>query len=52
MLINILLQISSSVGEVIFNDPLTTARDEAKKLTEAGIDIVIVLSHCGLKVDE
>lgn len=32
-------------------DEVETVRIEAKKLKDRGIDIIIVLSHCGLDVD-
>ncbi|XP_053617425.1 apyrase-like [Plodia interpunctella] len=42
---------SSNSHNVIFLDPVETARKEAKLLTDEGVDIIIVLSHCGLDVD-
>lgn len=34
-----------------FLDEVETVNDEAKRLKEMGVDIIIVLSHCGLDVD-
>jgi len=34
-----------------FLDEVETVNDEAKRLKEKGVDIIIVLSHCGLDVD-
>ncbi|EZA61540.1 apyrase isoform X2 [Ooceraea biroi] len=34
-----------------FLDEVETVNDEAQRLKEKGIDIIIVLSHCGLDVD-
>lgn len=31
---------------------MKTVNDEAQRLKEKGIDIIIVLSHCGLNVDK
>ncbi|XP_013184063.2 apyrase [Amyelois transitella] len=42
---------SSNSRNVIFLDPIETAEREAKLLTDLGVDIIIVLSHCGLDVD-
>ncbi|XP_013144849.1 PREDICTED: apyrase-like isoform X1 [Papilio polytes] len=42
----------SSPGKVVFTDPLEATEREANLLTEKGIDIIIVLSHCGLEVDK
>ncbi|XP_026314215.1 apyrase-like [Hyposmocoma kahamanoa] len=41
----------SSPGKVVFMDPGEATDREAKKLTEKGVDIIILLSHCGLKKD-
>ncbi|XP_068623877.1 apyrase-like [Battus philenor] len=45
-------KISSSPGNVTFLDPITTVKKEASMLTQNGVDIIIVLSHCGLEVDK
>ncbi|XP_047999443.1 apyrase-like isoform X1 [Leguminivora glycinivorella] len=37
---------------VKFLDPIPIVQREAKLLTEQGIDIIIVLSHCGIYVDK
>ncbi|XP_063628749.1 apyrase-like isoform X2 [Cydia splendana] len=43
--------LSNSEG-VKFLDPLPVVQKEAKLLTDQGVDIIIVLSHCGLYVDK
>ncbi|XP_045522524.1 apyrase-like [Pieris brassicae] len=45
-------QMSSSPGKVKFLDPIKSAKTEADALTEKGVDIIILLSHCGLDVDK
>ncbi|OWR55135.1 apyrase [Danaus plexippus plexippus] len=45
-------KILSSAGNVEFTDPGEAMRREAKWLNEKGVDIIIVLSHCGLEVDK
>ncbi|XP_050679623.1 apyrase-like [Leptidea sinapis] len=45
-------QTSSNPGRVKFLDPIKTVKMEAQLLTDRGIDIIIVLSHCGLEVDK
>lgn len=42
----------SSPGGVVFTDPYEATRKEANRLTEDGVDIIILLSHCGLDVDK
>ncbi|XP_045539153.1 apyrase [Papilio machaon] len=42
----------SSPGNVVFTDPLEATDREAKLLAEKGVDIIIVLSHCGLEIDK
>ncbi|XP_053617361.1 apyrase-like [Plodia interpunctella] len=42
----------SSPGRVIFTDPGEATRREVQALTEQGVDIIILLSHCGLDVDK
>lgn len=41
----------SSTEKLKFLDEVETVNDEAKRLKEQGVDIIIVLSHCGLDVD-
>ncbi|XP_041971871.1 apyrase-like [Aricia agestis] len=45
-------KMSSNSGNAIFNDPIEAAEREAQILTEKGVDIIIVLSHCGIEVDK
>ncbi|KAL0818357.1 hypothetical protein ABMA28_008835 [Loxostege sticticalis] len=42
---------SSNPGNVTFLDPIETVKKEAQQLTDEGVDIIIVLSHCGLPLD-
>ncbi|CAH0595089.1 unnamed protein product [Chrysodeixis includens] len=42
----------SSPGKVKFTDPKEAARREAEALSEKGVDIIVLLSHCGLEVDQ
>ncbi|XP_068623426.1 apyrase-like [Battus philenor] len=42
----------SSPGKVVFTDPFEATAREAKLLTEKGVDIIILLSHCGLEIDK
>ncbi|XP_075983775.1 apyrase-like [Anticarsia gemmatalis] len=42
----------SSPGKVKFTDPKAAARREAQALYEQGVDIIILLSHCGLDMDK
>lgn len=35
-----------------FTDPREATKREAKELNDKGVDIIIVLSHCGLEVDK
>ncbi|KAK1129395.1 hypothetical protein K0M31_019127 [Melipona bicolor] len=41
----------SRTGKLKFLDEVESVNDEARRLKSQGIDIIIVLSHCGLKVD-
>ncbi|XP_011876676.1 PREDICTED: apyrase-like [Vollenhovia emeryi] len=41
----------ASTEKLKFLDEVETVNDEAKRLKEKGVDIIIVLSHCGLDVD-
>ncbi|CAG9104866.1 unnamed protein product [Plutella xylostella] len=43
---------SSSPDGVVFLDPVNTTKFYAEKLNREGIDIIILLSHCGLIVDK
>ncbi|XP_045503450.1 apyrase-like [Colias croceus] len=45
-------QTSSNPGKVLFLDPIKAAKKEAQLLTDEGIDIIILLSHCGLDIDK
>ncbi|KAJ2937379.1 hypothetical protein O0L34_g1973 [Tuta absoluta] len=42
---------SSNPQKVKFLDPIETVKKEAQLLTDDGVDIIVVLSHCGLDVD-
>lgn len=41
----------ASTGKLKFLDEVETVNDEAQRLKEKGVDIIIVLSHCGLNID-
>ncbi|XP_068623308.1 apyrase-like [Battus philenor] len=41
----------SYTGRVQFTDPLEVIRRDAIELIELGVDIIVVLSHCGYDVD-
>lgn len=43
--------LSSNPQKVIFTDPLKAVQREAEFLNDQGVNIIIVLSHCGLDVD-
>ncbi|RVE47543.1 hypothetical protein evm_007802 [Chilo suppressalis] len=43
---------SSNSQGVIFSDPVEAVKREADILHKQGVDIIIVLSHCGLNVDK
>ncbi|XP_045522484.1 apyrase-like [Pieris brassicae] len=45
-------KILSSAGEVEFTDPREVTSRLARELSERGVDIIILLSHCGLDVDK
>ncbi|OWR55136.1 apyrase [Danaus plexippus plexippus] len=45
-------QSTSNPGEVKFLDPISVVEREAQILTDQGIDIILVLSHCGLAIDK
>ncbi|GBP62918.1 Apyrase [Eumeta japonica] len=42
----------SSPGNVKFTDPLEAVERESAALIDKGVDIIVVLSHCGLSVDK
>ncbi|CAK1594067.1 unnamed protein product [Parnassius mnemosyne] len=41
----------ASTGRLEFTDEVEAVKNEAEKLHRDGIDIIIVLSHCGLDID-
>ncbi|CAG5022756.1 unnamed protein product [Parnassius apollo] len=43
---------TSNPEDVKFLDPVNTTKKEVELLTKKGVDIIIVLSHCGLEVDK
>ncbi|XP_049693559.2 apyrase isoform X2 [Helicoverpa armigera] len=43
--------ILASTGNLKFTDEVETVKAEAEKLNEQGVDIIVVLSHCGLDID-
>ncbi|KAJ8712722.1 hypothetical protein PYW08_008026 [Mythimna loreyi] len=45
-------ELSANADGVTFLEPIPVVQREAKLLTEQGVDIIIVLSHCGLAVDK
>ncbi|KAJ8709301.1 hypothetical protein PYW07_009127 [Mythimna separata] len=44
--------ILASTGRLKFTDEVQAVKEEAEKLNAAGVDIIIVLSHCGLDIDK
>lgn len=44
-------QILSNTEDVRFLDEIETVQREAEKLQRAGVDIILVLSHCGINTD-
>lgn len=46
------LQTGSNPGNVIFLDPIETTKREAALLADKGVEIIILLSHCGLEIDK
>ncbi|XP_023943065.2 apyrase [Bicyclus anynana] len=42
----------ASTGNLKFTDEIEAVRREAAKLNEEGVDIIVVLSHCGLEKDQ
>lgn len=47
----IYLQTLASTGLLKFTDEVETIKAEAEKLNSEGVDIIIVLSHCGIEID-
>lgn len=47
----ILSQKFPETGKLRFRDEVQTAREESQKLKDQGIDIILLLSHCGLDAD-
>lgn len=45
------MQTVSKTGKVKFLNEVETVRSEADKLDKKGVDIIVVLSHCGIDVD-
>ncbi|XP_072760214.1 apyrase [Anoplolepis gracilipes] len=43
--------IIASTGKLKFLDEVKAVNDEAQRLKAKGVDIIIVLSHCGLNID-
>ncbi|XP_050355013.1 apyrase-like isoform X1 [Nymphalis io] len=41
----------ASTGRLVFTDEVEAVRREAEKLHAQGVDIIVVLSHCGLEID-
>lgn len=41
----------ASTGRLEFTDEVEAVRAEAEKLHQDGVDIIIVLSHCGIQID-
>ncbi|CAG9793356.1 unnamed protein product [Diatraea saccharalis] len=41
----------ASTGKLRFTDEVETVKAEAEKLNLQGVDVIIVLSHCGLDID-
>lgn len=48
---NFYFQYLSNSAGVTFSDPITVVEEQARLLTEQGVEIIVVLSHCGLDVD-
>ncbi|KAM3962077.1 apyrase-like [Aphomia sociella] len=41
----------ASTGNLVFTDEIEAVKREAQKLHDEGVNIIIVLSHCGLDID-
>ncbi|CAK1545464.1 unnamed protein product [Leptosia nina] len=39
-------------GKLKFTDEVEAVKAEAEKLTQQGVDIIVVLSHCGIQIDQ
>lgn len=53
-LIGVILQTTyeiANTGNLIFADESETVREEAELLKQQGVNIIVVISHCGLDVD-
>lgn len=46
-----LFQELASTGKLRFTDEIEAVRREAEKLNGEGVDIIVVLSHCGIDID-
>ncbi|XP_047995418.1 apyrase-like [Leguminivora glycinivorella] len=44
-------KVLATTGKLLFTDEVEVVRHEAEKLNEQGIDIIVVLSHCGIEID-
>lgn len=54
-IIGVILRSTSSIsnsGKLRFLDEPASVKEEAQKLKDDGVDIIIVLSHCGVDVDK
>ncbi|XP_055627312.1 apyrase-like [Toxorhynchites rutilus septentrionalis] len=54
-IIGVILRSTSSIsnsGRLRFLDEPSSVKEEAQKLKDAGVNIIIVLSHCGVDVDK
>lgn len=49
---HLVFQTLASTGKLKFLDEVETVKEEAEKLNAQGVDIIIVLSHCGLDIDK
>ena len=47
----LILQVLSKTGNLTFLDEIQSVNEEATKLKAKGVNIIIVLSHCGLSID-
>lgn len=39
-------------GKLKFTDEVETVKAEAEKLNQQGVDVIVVLSHCGIEIDQ
>lgn len=51
-LITVDTEVFAPTGKVKFTDPGEATKREAEALTKQGVDIIVILSHCGLAVDK